>query len=139
MASYNRIILMGNLTRDIEVRYTPGGTAVTDMGLAVNNRIKRGEEWVDEPTFIDVTLWGRNAEVANEYLSKGSPVLVEGTLRYETWEADGHKRSKHKVNADKMQLIGGRGDGGGGGGGQRNNASAGASSGGGSGYGDTPF
>lgn len=99
---------MGNLTRDIELRYTPSGTPVTDMGMAVNERRKQGEEWVDETTFVDVTLWGRTAEVAGEYLSKGSPVFIEGRLKLETWEKDGQKHYKMKVVADKMQLIGGK-------------------------------
>ena len=110
MASFNRVILLGNVTRDIELRYTPAGTAVTDLGLAVNDRVKKGEEWVDETTFVDVTLFGRTAEVANEYLSKGSPVLIEGRLKLEQWEQDGNRRSKHKVIADKLQLIGSKGD-----------------------------
>ena len=71
MASYNRVILVGNLTRDIELKYTPGGTAVTDIGMAVNDRRKTASgEWVDETTFVDVTLWGRTAEVASEYLGQ---------------------------------------------------------------------
>jgi len=118
MASYNRVVLVGNLTRDPELRYIPSGTAVSDIGLAVNDRVKRGNEWVDETTFVDVTLWGRTAEVANEYLSKGSPVLIEGRLKFESWEKDGQKRSKLKVIGEKMQMLGGRsGSGGGGGGG----------------------
>jgi single-strand DNA-binding protein len=116
MASYNRVILVGNLTRDLELRYIPSGTAVTDMGLAVNDRRKTASgEWVEETTFVDVTLWGRTAEVACEYLNKGSNVLIEGRLRFETWEAnDGQKRSKLKVVCDRMQMLGGRGDGEGG-------------------------
>lgn len=117
MASYNRVILVGNLTRDPELRYIPSGTAVSDIGLAVNDRVKKGGEWVDETTFVDVTLWARTAEVANEYLSKGSSVLIEGRLRLESWENnEGQKRSKLKVVADRMQMLGGRGAGGGGGG-----------------------
>lgn len=117
MASYNRVILVGNLTRDIELRYTPGGMAVTDAGLAVNDRRKTANgEWVDETTFVDVTLWGRTAEVASEYLSKGSPILVEGRLKLDTWEADGQKKSKLRVVCDRMQMLSGR-DGGGSGGG----------------------
>ncbi|MEN1681563.1 MAG: single-stranded DNA-binding protein [Planctomycetota bacterium] len=117
MASYNRVILVGNLTRDPELRHIPSGTAVSEIGLAVNDRVKRGDQWVDETTFVDVTLWARTAEVASEYLSKGSSVLIEGRLRLESWEKDGQKRSKLKVVADKMQMLGGRGGGGGGGGG----------------------
>ena len=71
MASFNRVILVGNLTRDPELRYIPSGTAVSDIGLAVNDRVKKGDQWVDEVTFVDITLWGRTAEIANEYLSKG--------------------------------------------------------------------
>ena len=108
MASYNRVVLVGNLTRDVELRYTPQGTAVTDIGIAVNERVKRNEEWVDEVTFVDITLWGRTAEVASEYLSKGSQLLVEGRLRLDTWEQDGQKRSKLKVIGEKMQMLGGR-------------------------------
>jgi single-strand DNA-binding protein len=117
MASYNRVILVGNLTRDIELRYIPSGTAVAEIGMAVNDRIKKGDQWVDETTFVDVTLWGRTAEVANQYLTKGSNVLIEGRLKLEQWEKDGQKRSKLKVVADKMQMLGGRGEGGGSGGG----------------------
>jgi single-strand DNA-binding protein len=114
MASFNRVILMGNLTRDIELKYTQSGLAVTDMGLAVNDRRKnQAGEWVDETTFLDVTLWGRTAEVASEYLSKGSPVFVEGRLKLDSWEQDGQKRSKLRVVGERMQLIGGRGQGGG--------------------------
>lgn len=108
MASYNRVILVGNLTRDIELKYTPGGTAVTDAGLAVNDRRKTASgEWVDETTFVDVTLWGRTAEVASEYLGKGSPILVEGRLKLDTWETDGQKRSKLRVVCDRMQMLSG--------------------------------
>lgn len=107
MASYNRVALIGNLTRDIELRNTAGGTAVADMSLAVNDRRKNAQgEWVDEPTFVDVTLWGRTAEVASEYLSKGSPVFIEGRLKYESWEKDGQKRSKLGVVAERLQLLG---------------------------------
>jgi single-strand DNA-binding protein len=114
MASFNRVILVGNLTRDVELRYTQNGTAVTDIGLAVNDRRKsQTGEWVDETTFVDVTLWGRTAEVASEYLGKGSPTLIEGRLRLDTWETEGQKRSKLRVVADRMQMLGGRGGGGG--------------------------
>lgn len=108
MASFNRVILVGNVTRDIELRYTPQGTAVTDIGLAVNDRVKKQGEWVDETTFVDITLWGRTAEVAGEYLSKGSPVLIEGRLKLDAWEQDGQKRSKLKIIGERMQMLGGR-------------------------------
>ena len=105
MASFNRVILMGNLTRDIELKYTPSGTAVTDIGLAVNDRRKnQNDEWVEETTFVDVTLWARTAEVASEYLSKGSPIFIEGRLKLDTWETDGQKRSKLRVVGERMQI-----------------------------------
>ncbi len=108
MASYNRVILLGNLTRDPDLRYTPAGTPVVEIGLAVNERRKNANgEWVDEATFVDVTLWGRTAEVAQEYLSKGSPVLIEGRLRLDTWEtSEGQKRSKLRVVGERMQMLG---------------------------------
>ncbi len=120
MASFNRVILMGNLTRDPEIRYTSGGTAVCDIGLAVNDRRKGADgQWTEETTFVDVTLWGRTAEVAGEYLGKGSPVLVEGRLKLDTWQTnDGQKRSKLHVVCERMQMVGPRGGGGGGGGGR---------------------
>lgn len=108
MASYNRVILMGNLTRDPELRYIPSGTAVSNIGLAVNDRVKRNDQWVDEATFVDVTLWARDAEIANEYLSKGSPVLIEGRLKLDQWEKDGQKHSKLKVVCDRLRLVGSR-------------------------------
>ncbi len=115
MASFNRVVLLGNLTRDPELRYIPSGMAVSDIGLAVNDRVKRGDQWVEEATFVDVTLWGRTAEVANEYLSKGSSVLIEGRLKLDTWEKEGQKHSKLKVVGEKMQMVGGRGGSSGGG------------------------
>jgi single-strand DNA-binding protein len=124
MASFNRVILMGNITRDIELKYTPGGMAVTDIGLAVNDRRKsQSGEWIEETTFVDVTLWGRTAEVASEFLSKGSPVLIEGRLKLDTWETEGQKRSKLRVVGERMQMLGSRqGGSGGGGGGARGGA-----------------
>jgi single-strand DNA-binding protein len=121
MASFNRVILVGNLTRDPELRYLASGTAVTDIGLAVNDRRKNASgEWIDETTFVDVTLWGRTAEVASEYLTKGAPVLIEGRLKLDSWETqDGQKRSKLKVVGERMQMLGGRGQGGAEGGGPR--------------------
>src|ERR1700690_1647229 len=114
MASFNRVILVGNLTRDPELRYLQSGMAVTDIGLAVNDRRKgQNGEWIEETTFVDVTVWGRTAEVMGEYLSKGSPVLIEGRLKLDTWEAqDGQKRSKLKVVCERMQMLGARGQGG---------------------------
>ena len=124
MASFNRVVLVGNLTRDPELRYIPSGTAVSEIGLAVNDRVKKNDQWVDETTFVDITLWGRTAEVANEYLSKGSSVLIEGRLKFDTWEKDGQKRSKLRVIGEKMQMLGARGECGGGGGAPRGGAGA---------------
>jgi single-strand DNA-binding protein len=136
MASFNKVILMGNLTRDPEVRYTPKGSAVTDIGLAVNRvySTEQGEKR-EETTFVDITLWGRTAEIAGEYLKKGRPVLIEGRLQLDSWDdkQSGQKRSKLKVIGESMQLLGGRGGGegdegggsGGGGGGYRQSSSGG--------------
>lgn len=107
MPSYNKVILVGHVTRDPETRQA-GQATVCDLGLAVNDRVKRGNDWVDEPTFVDVTLWNRQADVAAEYLRKGSAVLIEGRLKFEQWEQDGQKRSKLKVVGEKMQMLGGK-------------------------------
>lgn len=116
MANYNRVILVGRLTRDPQLRYIPSGTAVSDIGLAVTDRYKNSSgEWAEETTFVDVTLWARTAEVASEYLSKGSPILIEGRLKLDTWETnEGQKRSKLRVVCERMQMLGSRGGGGGG-------------------------
>jgi len=109
MANYNRVILVGRLTRDVELKFTQSGLAVTDIGLAVTDgRKSQTGEWVEETTFVDVTLWGRTAEVASEYLSKGSPVLIEGRLKLDQWETDGQKRSKLRVVGERMQMLGSR-------------------------------
>ena len=106
MANFNRVILVGNLTRGIELRETPGGAAVADAGLAVNDRRKQGDEWVDETSFVDLTLWGKTAENAAEYLSKGSPILVEGRLKQDSWQNEqGEKRTKLKVIVEKLQFL----------------------------------
>ena len=117
MANLNKVLLMGNLTRDPEVRYTPKGTAVTELGIAVN-RIYTGEngEKREEVTFVDVTVWGRTAENVGEYLKKGRPVFIEGRLQLDSWEdkQSGQKRNKLRVVADNVQFLGSRGGGGGG-------------------------
>ena len=113
MASFNRVVLVGNLTKDVELRHTKTGTAVTDVSLAVNERVKKNEQWVDEAHFFDITLWGRLAEIAAEYLSKGSSVLIEGRLKHDRWEQDGQKRSKVGIVGEKMQMLGSKGGGGG--------------------------
>jgi single-strand DNA-binding protein len=123
MANLNKVMLIGNLTRDPEIKYTPKGTAIADIGLAVNrNYTTESGEKREEVTFIDVTLWGRVAEIVGEYCKKGRPLFVEGRLQLDTWDdkATGQKRSKLKVVGDNIQLLGGRegGAGAGGGGGE---------------------
>lgn len=111
MASYNKVFLLGNLTRDPEVRYTPKGSAVADLGIAVNRQytLDTGEKR-EEVTFVDVTFWGRTAEVAGEYLKKGRSVFIEGRLQLDTWDdkQSGQKRSKLKVIGEGMQMLGSR-------------------------------
>ncbi|MFP6764281.1 MAG: single-stranded DNA-binding protein [Planctomycetaceae bacterium] len=118
MASFNKVILMGNLTRDPQVRYTNSGSAVTEVGLAVNRTWfdKQANERREEVTFVDVTLWGRTAEVAGEYLAKGRPVLIEGRLQLDQWDdkESGQKRSKLRVVGENMTMLSGGGGGGGG-------------------------
>ena len=111
MASLNKVMLVGNVTRDPELVYTPNGTAVTELGLAINDKHKDKQgEWVESVTFVDVTMWQRQAEVASEYLKKGSSVLIEGRLQLDSWEHDGQKRSKLKVVGDRMQMLGSKGE-----------------------------
>ena len=109
-SSMNRVFLMGNVTRDPELRYISNGSAVTEIGLAINDRRKSSSgEWIEETTFVDITLWGRTAEIAGEYVTKGVPLLVEGRLKLDSWEKDGKKNSKLRVVGDRMHLIGSRG------------------------------
>jgi single-strand DNA-binding protein len=106
MASLNKVVLLGNLTRDPDVRYTPSGTAVASFGLALNRRSRQGDETKDEVCFVDVTVFGRPAEVAGAYLRKGRLVFLEGRLRWHSWEADGgQKRSKLDVVAEVLHLM----------------------------------
>ena len=109
MASFNKVIVMGNVTRDIELRYTPKGTAVADISLAMNRvRMSDSGEKIEEVTYVDITLWGRTAEVAHQYAGKGRPLHVEGRLQTDSWEdkTTGQKRSKLKVVAENIQLLG---------------------------------
>jgi single-strand DNA-binding protein len=111
MASFNKVILLGNLTRDPEVRYTPKGSAVCDLGIAVNRVYTTdGGEKREEVTFVDVVLWARLAEIAGEYLKKGRPVFIEGRLQMDSWDdkQTGQKRTKLRVVGETMQLLGGR-------------------------------
>ncbi len=111
MASFNKVILLGNLTRDPEVRYTPKGSAVCDLGIAVNRAYTTDSgERREEVTFVDVVLWARLAEIAGEYLKKGRPVFIEGRLQMDTWDdkQTGQKRTRLRVVGETMQLLGGR-------------------------------
>ena len=130
MASYNKVILIGNLTRDPQVKYLPSGTAVAEIGLAVNRTWfdKQTNSRKEEVTFVDVTLWDRTAEVAGEYLTKGKQVLIEGRLQMDSWEdrETKQKRTKLKIVGESMTMLGSRNDGGGtpGGGGGSNSRGA---------------
>ncbi|MCF7848587.1 MAG: single-stranded DNA-binding protein [Kiritimatiellales bacterium] len=108
MASYNRVMLMGNLTHNPEIRYTPSGTAVADLRMAMNESYKnKAGETVESTCYVDVVVWGRQAETSSEYLHKGSPVFVEGRLQLDQWEnQQGEKRSKLRVRADRVQSMG---------------------------------
>ena len=111
MASFNKVILMGNLTRDPELRFTQGKIAICKFGLAVNRRFKDSSsgEWREEPTFVDVTMFGKRAEAFSKYHSKGKQAFIEGELRFDTWEdRQGQKRSKLYVVAESFEFVGGR-------------------------------
>ena len=108
---YNKVILVGNLTRDVEIRYTQSGSALAKVGIATSRKFKVNGEQREEVMFIDLTFFGRTAEVANQYLRKGSKVLVEGRLILEQWVAqDGTKRSRHSVTVESMQMLDSRAD-----------------------------
>ena len=126
---FNKVIIVGNLTRDVELKYLPSGSAVAKIGLASNRKYKKQDGSTAEDTcFIDANLFGRTAEVANQYLKKGSQVLIEGRLNFESWnDANGQKRSKHTITAESMQMLGRANQGGdssGYGGGESNNSYA---------------
>lgn len=116
MASFNKVILLGNLTRDVEMRYLQNGTGVAELGLAVNRMWfdKASNQKKEEVTFVDVTVWGRTAEVAAEYLSKGRSVLIEGYLKLDQWDdkESGQRRSKLRVVCDSLTMVGNKLDGG---------------------------
>jgi single-strand DNA-binding protein len=160
MANFNKVILMGNLTRDVEMRTTQGGMQIAKLGMAINRKWTQNGEQKESTCFVDLTAFGRQAEVLSQYVAKGSPLFVEGRLEYSTWEGqDGQKKNKLEVVVENFQFVGaprsaGEGGGGGGGGGgaprraagggggaRRN--SGGESEGGGGGgdvdYGDIPF
>ncbi|MBF0466860.1 MAG: single-stranded DNA-binding protein [Nitrospirae bacterium] len=102
---FNKIILAGRLTKDPELRYTGQGLAVASFGLAVNSKTKQGDESKDETLFIDITVFGRQAETCGQYLSKGSPVIVDGRLRERRWESEGQKRSKFEVVSQDVRFL----------------------------------
>jgi single-strand DNA-binding protein len=116
-ASLNKVLLMGNLTRDPEVKYTPKGNAVGDLAIAINDSYKAQDGTIKETvTYVDIEVWGRQAETCKQYLTKGRPVFVEGQLRLDQWESpQGEKKSRLKVRADRVQFLGSPGGGGGGG------------------------
>lgn len=116
MPNLNKVQLMGNITRDPEVRYTPKGTAVTDISLAINRTYSSDDgQRHEETTFVDITFWGRQAEIIGEYMKKGRPIYVEGRLQLDTWEdkTSGQQRSRLKVVGENFQFLGSRDDGGG--------------------------
>ena len=113
MADINRVVLVGRLTRDAELKYTASGQAVCKFSVAINRRRKNGDQWEDEPNYFDVVLWGRQGEALNQYLVKGKTVGVDGELRQDRWQQDGQNRSKVEIVAGNIQLLGGGGSGGG--------------------------
>jgi len=111
-ANINRVVLVGNLTRDPELRHTPSGTAVCSLRIAVNTRRKdEAGQWADKPNYFDVTVWGQQGENCAQYLAKGRPVAIDGRLEWREWEAqDGTKRQAVEIVADSVQFLGGRQD-----------------------------
>ena len=107
MADVNHVILIGRLTRDAALTYTAGGYAVCSFSIAVNRRRKNGEQWVEEASFFDVSLFGKSAEGLAQYLTKGKQVAIEGELRQDRWQQDGQPRSKVTIAANNVQLLGG--------------------------------
>lgn len=136
MASFNKVILVGGITRDPQVKFTTGGTAVTELGLAVNRQWfdKQANQKKEEVTYVDITLWGKLAEIAGEYLHKGKQVLIEGRLQLDTWDdrETGKKRQKLRVVGESMTMLGSKGDGGGARGSSESESDGGA------GFGDGP-
>jgi single-strand DNA-binding protein len=107
---FNKAILIGNLTKDPELRYTPQGTAVATLRIAVSSKYRSGDEMKEETLFIDIVVWGKQGENCSQYLSKGRPVLVEGRLQERKWETDGQQRSKFEVIAQNVRFLGKKGD-----------------------------
>lgn len=119
MANFNKVILLGNLTRDVELRHTQSGQALGKFGMAINRKYTVNGESKEEVCFVDLTAWGKTAELLNQYVRKGSQLFVEGRLQYSTWESqEGGKRSKLEVVVENFQFVGSKGGGAGGGGGE---------------------
>ena len=114
MADINKVILVGRLTRDAELKYTGSGQAVCKFSVAINRRRKNGDQWVDEANYFDIVLWGHQGESLNQYLTKGKQVGIDGELRQDRWQQDGQNRSKVEIVAANIQLLGGNPGGGGG-------------------------
>lgn len=108
MASLNRVMIIGNLTRDPDLRYTSNGTAVASFGMAINRKFKQGDEWKEDVCYVDVTAWDKLAENVTEHLNKGSLALIEGRLDLQQWETDGQKRSKLQIVAQNVQFLDGK-------------------------------
>lgn len=109
MSETNVVVLVGRLTRDAELKYTKSGMALSTFSIALNRRIKQGEEWVDEANFFDINLWGKSAESVSQYLTKGKQIAIQGELRQDRWEQDGQSRSKVVIHANNVQLLGSSG------------------------------
>jgi single-strand DNA-binding protein len=107
MSSFAGCDIIGRLTRDSELKYTTGGQACAHFSIATDDRKKKGDQWIEEPSFWDITLWGKQAESVNQYLTKGKLVHVSGKMNQDRWEQDGQKREKLKVTADTLTLLGG--------------------------------
>lgn len=107
MGDLSVAVIVGRLTRDAELKYTSGGTAVCAFSVATNSRVKKGDQWIDEPNYWDVDLFGKKAESLNQYLTKGKLVAVQGDMRQDKWEKDGQTRMKVRINANDVQLLGG--------------------------------
>lgn len=108
----NMVALIGRLTCDAELRYTASGSALCNFSIAVNRRVKKGEQWLDEASLLDITLWGKQGENLNKYLLKGGQVAIQGSLKQDRWEKDGQKFSKVSVHVEDIQLLGGKPQGG---------------------------
>jgi single-strand DNA-binding protein len=115
MADINYVVLVGRLTRDANLKFTGSGLAICEFSLAINRRVRQGDAWTDEAHFFDITLFGKQGEAIAKYMSKGNQIAVEGELRLDRWEQDGQKRSKIKIVANNVQLLGSRGGASGGG------------------------